>query len=200
MASLIPSPTASTGPNKRVRFTADENVVVAIEPDDTTVKVVLTDLSEDDQLFAKELVGQKYFSTFSAARLVEDEDESGLVQADEWGAQLEACEIDPDHLPRAKKQRAIDTFGDGITVLDAPDLVLIMHFKHGKSHQVECRLPTDVPHPNPKFAGEQQYIKHFVSNEEVASSTSDRKMVSIMIDTGKGGKQQHWVSAACISN
>jgi hypothetical protein len=198
MPSLIPSSPASTGPNKRARFTADDHLVVAIEPDDTTVKVVLAELAEDDQLFAKELVGQKYFSTFSAARSVADEDESGLVQADEWGAQLEACEIDPDLLPPAKKQRAIDTFGDGVTVLDAPDLVLIMHFKHGKSHQVECRLPTDVPHPNPKFAGEQQYMKQFVSKEEAPSSPSDRKMVSIMIDTGKGGKQQHWVPAACL--
>ena len=145
---------------KRDRSTFEANVAVVIGPDDVIPTVKLADLSEEDQAFAKQIVAEKYFSTYRQARREADESD-GVTDIDTWGAQLEACEIDTEQLPPGKKQRAIQVFGEGRSVLDAPDLVLNMHFSNGKSHRVECREPTDVPHPDPRFAGYQQYKKTF---------------------------------------
>jgi hypothetical protein len=151
---MMSSPMTSA---KRARTSSDVAGVVFNTSDEIRC-VVYSDLSKEDQEFSQQLVGEKYFLTYKTA--LRDADESdGLRNVDTWGAQLEACEIDPEDLQAEKKQRAISIFGDGKAFLEAPDLYFSMRFRDGKSHEVECREPTDVPHPNPKFAGMQQYVK-----------------------------------------
>jgi len=142
---------------KRARTSSDVAGAV-LDPIDEIRVVVYSDLSKEAQEFSQQLVGEKYFLTYKTA-LCDADESDGLRDVDTWGAQLEACEIHTGDLPAEKKQRAISLFGDGKWFLEADDLHFSMRFRDGKSHEVECREPTDVPHPNPKFAGMQQYVK-----------------------------------------
>ena len=134
-----------------------------------------------------EIVGQNYFNTFCEQRNLADDNETDL---DTYQAHEDALEIDASLFPTAKKARVATIFDCTKFKLEAPDLAFHMQFKEGKTDTVRV---TDTP-----GSYKEREEKIVVKLAPVGKSDGEEKMVSIMIDTGKGGKQQHWVPASCV--
>ena len=128
------------------------------------------------------LIASNYNLEYTKARKEADEDLD--FYRDFSGVIDDACTIDPELLPKAKKARVAEAFGDSKFRINTDNLYMMLDTKYLGNKPVPGVSVVETDHYPPR--------KTFVAKEDMTSSGSsdsgsEDEMVTIKIKTGKGG-------------